>query len=99
MARRRKEVARASIVKMAKGGASISKITQETKATKKHCCDRLKKFPFRGNVQTAKRSGRPPKTTPRDDKRLQKLEILQSNYSPLVAARQRSMFGYNFTRR
>ena len=42
-------------------------------ATKRHCCTVFINFQLRGNVQNAKRSGRPPKTTPRDDRRLQKL--------------------------
>ena len=62
-----KEDARAFIVGMAKGGATISKILKETKRPRGTAPIILRKYRLRGNVfQTAKCSGRPPKTTSRD---------------------------------
>ena len=58
---------------MAKGGATISKIVEETKRQRGTVATILRKFRLRGNVQTAKRSGRPPKTTSRDHRHLEKL--------------------------
>ena len=46
---------------------------QETKRPRGTVATVIRNFQLCGNVQTAKRSGRPPKTTPRDDRRLQKL--------------------------
>ena len=54
-------------VGMGKGGATISKIVEETKRPRGTVATILRKYRLRGNVfQTAKRSGRPPKTTSRD---------------------------------
>ena len=54
-----KEDERAFIVGMAKGGATISKIVEETKRQRGTVATILRKYRLRGNVfQTAKRSGR-----------------------------------------
>ena len=68
-----KEVERAFIVGMARGGASISKIAEETKRPRGTIATVLRNFRLRGSVQTAKRSGRPLKTTPRDHRHLERL--------------------------
>ena len=68
-----KEGERAFVVGMAKGGAPISKIVEETKRPKRTVATISGKYRLRGNVQTAKRCGRPPKTTPRDHRHLEKL--------------------------
>ena len=55
------------IVGMAKGGATISKTVEETKRPRGTVATILRKYRLRINVlQTAKRSGRPPKTTSKD---------------------------------
>ena len=52
---------------MAKERATISKIVRETKRPRGNVATILRKYRLRGNVfQTAKRSGRPPKTSSRD---------------------------------
>ena len=61
-----KEDERVLIVGMAKGGATISKILKETKRPRGTVATILIKYLLHGNIQTAKRSGRPPKTTSRD---------------------------------
>ena len=49
---------------MGKGGATISKIVEETKRPRGTVATILRKYRLRGNVfQTAKRTGRPQKTT------------------------------------
>ena len=54
----------AFIVGMAKGGATISKIVEETKRPSGTVATILRKYRLRGNIfQTVKRSGRPPNTT------------------------------------
>lgn len=62
---------RASIVGMAKGGASISKIIEETKRPRGTIATVLRTFRIGGSTQTGKRSGRPLKTTPRDHRHLE----------------------------
>ena len=53
----------AFIVGMAKGGATISKIVEETKRPSGTVATTLRKYRLRGNIfQTVKRSGRPPNT-------------------------------------
>ena len=62
-----KEDERVLIVGMAKGGATISKILKETKRRRGTVATILRKYRLHRNIfQTAKRSGRPPKTTSRD---------------------------------
>ena len=46
-------------------GASISKIAEESKRPRGTIATVLRNFRLRGNVQRAKRSGRPLKTSPR----------------------------------
>ena len=64
---------RAFIVGTAKGGVSITKIAAETKRPKGTIATILTRFRSRGNFQTAKRSGRPSITTPRDERSLTRL--------------------------
>lgn len=67
------EEERTLILGMAKGGATISKIAEETKRPRGTVATVLRQFRLRGNVETAKRSGRPLKTSPRDHRQLVKL--------------------------
>ena len=61
-----KEDERAFIVGMAKGGTTLSKILEGTKRPRGTVATILRNYRLRGNVfQTAKRNGRPPKTTSR----------------------------------
>ena len=68
-----KEKERAFIVGMARGVAIILKLARETKRPRGTIATIVKKFRLSGNCQTAKRSGRPSKTTPRDQRHLEKL--------------------------
>ena len=68
-----KEVERAFILGMAKGGASISKIAEETKRPRGTIATVLRNFRICGSTQTGKRSGQTLKTTPRDLRHLEKL--------------------------
>ena len=68
-----KEEERAFIVGMAKAGATITKIAQNTKRPRGTIATILRTFRLCRNVQIAKRSGRPLKTTLRAHRQLQRL--------------------------
>ena len=67
------EEERSYVVGLARGGLSISKIATETKRPRGTIATILRRFRIRGNVKTAPRSGRPPVTTPRDERSLERL--------------------------
>ena len=62
-----KEDERDFILEMEKAAATISNIVEETKRPRGTVARIVRKYRLRGNVfQTAKRCGRPPKTTSTD---------------------------------
>ena len=69
------EVERAPIVALHKEGHSERLISQKMKKSKTAVHNAMAKFRNTGTYTTAKKSGRPRKTTPRDDHAIQKIAV------------------------